>query len=184
MPVIAIPDPCLVVLVGAAGAGKSTFAARHFDASEVLSSDDYRARISGNETDQSVTRAAFGRLHRDLARRLEARRLSVVDATNVDRSARRPLLKRAKAAGLDAVAIVLDLPSTIVLSRNEARLGRVVDAEIVERHLRRLRLALDTAVGGIHADGFATVVVLRDPLEVDAATIVRTTAAAMRFAKP
>jgi protein phosphatase len=184
MSMIAIPDPCLVVLVGAAGSGKSTFATRHFDPSEILSSDGYRAMIAGDEADQSVTRAAFGRLHRDLGRRLGAGRLTVVDATNVDVSARRPLLKRAAAAGLDAVAIVLDLPSTIVLARNQARSGRVVDPEVVKRHLRRLRSTLDTASAGIQEDGFAMVVVLRDPLEVDAVTIVRTTAAASRFAGP
>jgi len=183
MSVIALPDPCLVVLVGAAGSGKSTFAARHFDPSEVLSSDAYRAMIGGDEADQSVTRAAFGRLHRDLGRRLADGRLTVVDATNVERSARRPLLKRAGAAGLDAVAIVLDLPSTVVLARNQARVGRVVVPEVVERHLGRVRVAVDAASGGIHADGFAAVFVLRDPLEVDSATIVRGAVAAGRRAR-
>lgn len=183
MSMIAIPDPCLVVLVGAAGSGKSTFTARHFDPSEVLSSDGYRALIAGDEADQSVTRAAFGRLHRDLGRRLGAGQLTVVDATNLDGAARRPLLKRAASVGLDAVAIVLDLPSTIVLPRNQARSERVVDPEVVTRHLRRLRSAIDTA-GGIHADGFTTVVVLRDPREVDEATIVRTPADAGRLAGP
>ena len=184
MSVIAIPEPCLVVLVGAAGAGKSTFAARHFDPSEILSSDAYRAMIAGDEADQSVTRAAFGRLHRDLGRRLGAGRLTVVDATNVDRSARRPLLKRAIAAGLVAVAIVLDLPAAIVLARNRERPGRVVDTDIVERHLRRLRATVDAESGGIHADGFANVIVLRDPLDVDAATIVRMKADAGPLARP
>ena len=85
---LVIPDPCLVVLVAAAGAGKSTFAARHFDPAEILSSDAYRARIAGDEADQRATRAAFEQLHRDLEQRLADRRLTVVDATNVERSAR------------------------------------------------------------------------------------------------
>lgn len=174
MSVIAIPDPCLVVLVGAAGSGKSTFAARHFDPAEILSSDGYRRLIAGDEADQSATLAAFGRLHRDLSRRLGQASLAVVDATNVGRHARRALLNRATAAGVEAVAIVLDLPDAVVLARNEARAARVVDAGIVQQHLRQLRSTLDDTLGGIRGDGFAAVVVLRDPLEVDAAVIVRT----------
>ncbi len=39
---ISIPELCLVVLIGSSGSGKSTFAARHFKPSEVVSSDHYR----------------------------------------------------------------------------------------------------------------------------------------------
>ena len=59
MATVVLPDPSLVLLVGAAGSGKSTFAARHFGADEVLSSDAMRARLSGDEADQRVSRAAF-----------------------------------------------------------------------------------------------------------------------------
>jgi protein phosphatase len=36
---VKIPDFSLVVLVGATGSGKSTFAARHFLPTEIMSSD-------------------------------------------------------------------------------------------------------------------------------------------------
>ncbi len=106
---IVLPDPCLVVLVGAAGAGKSTFAARHFAPDEVLSSDRYRAILSGDASNQAATRQAFGRLHRELSNRLAKGLLTVVDATNVQAWARRALVDRATAAGVPSVAIVLDL---------------------------------------------------------------------------
>ena len=96
--VIAIPDPSLVVLVGAAGSGKSTFAARHFAPDEVLSSDAFRALLSGDEADQRATKTAFSILHREVVRRLAAGRLVVVDATNVEHHARRALVERARAA--------------------------------------------------------------------------------------
>ncbi|HET9455867.1 MAG TPA: AAA family ATPase [Candidatus Limnocylindrales bacterium] len=151
MRTIVLPDPSLVVLVGAAGAGKSTFAARHFEPAEVLSSDAFRAILTGDEANQNATRPAFAILHREVARRLAAGRLVVVDATNVERHARRALLARARAAGHPAVAIVLALPEAVVHARNAGRLGRVVDADVVAAHLERLAAA--EAADAADADG-------------------------------
>lgn len=170
---IVIADPSLVVLIGAAGSGKSTFAARHFAPEEILSSDRFRELVSGDEADQGATRAAFGRLHRELGRRLAAGRATLVDATSVEPSARRPLLAAAAAAGLPAIAIVLDLPSATVLARNAARRPRVVDEAIVRRHLARLRAALEGPEPALWREGFADIVVLRDPVEVDRVRIRR-----------
>jgi protein phosphatase len=169
--VIAIPDPSLVVLVGAAGSGKSTFAARHFAPDEVLSSDAYRALLSGDEADQRRTRTAFSILHRELIRRLAAGRLVVVDATNVEHHARRALVERAQAARVPAVAIVLALPPGVVQARNAARTERVVDSSVVARHLARLTVALGD--GGIGAEGFAAVHLLGSVEEIDTAVIQR-----------
>lgn len=170
---IVIRDPSLVVLIGAAGAGKSTFAARHFDRSEILSSDGYRALIAGDEGDQTATRAAFSRLHQDLERRLRDRQMSVVDATNIEPAARRALLQRSAAAGMPAVAIVFDLPVDLVLARNAGRAARIVNEQTVRHHLDRLRLALDEPATNVSTEGFSQVVMLRDPLELDTIRIVR-----------
>lgn len=169
--VIEIPDPALVVLVGAAGAGKTTFAARHFAPDEVLSSDAYRQAISGDAGDQRVTAAAFTALHRALTTRLEAGRLTVIDATNVTPSARRALLGRAARTGVPAIAIVLDLEPGLVLARNRARAGRIVPEDTVEQHLAHLRAML--ATGALAAEGFASVVRLADAAAVDSVRIVR-----------
>lgn len=165
-----IPDPSLVVLVGAAGSGKSTFAAARFGADEVLSSDALRGVVAGDEADQRATRAAFAILHRMLASRLAAGRTTIVDATNVTAFARRGLLQRATAAGVPAVAIVLDLPPAVVRARNAARPGRVVPGRAVERQLRDLHRTLG---GSLVAEGFARVIRLRTPDEVAALEIAR-----------
>jgi protein phosphatase len=160
-----IPDPSLVVLVGAAGAGKSTLAARLFAPSEILSSDAYREAVSGDPADQRATRLAFSIIHRELERRLAGRRLTVVDATNVETAARQALVARAAAARVPAVAIVLALPTTVVAARNAGRTGRVVDQAVVDRHLRRLAAAL--ATDQLSQEGFAAVHILTTTAEVD-----------------
>ena len=90
MPELPLPSPSLVVLVGVAGCGKSTFAARHFAPTEVVSSDRCRALVADDESDQTATRDAFDVLHLIVDRRLARMRLTVVDATNVKPEARRP----------------------------------------------------------------------------------------------
>ncbi len=174
---IRLPDPCLVVLVGAAGAGKSTFAAQHFGADEILSSDAYRGLVSGDPTDQRATRPAFAALHGALRRRLHDRRLTVVDATNVTARARAALLREASIAGLPAIAIALDLPADLVLARNRARPGRLaVPDDAVRSHLADLGRAL--ADGQLAREGFENVWRLTTAIDIDSALVVRVPARA------
>ena len=168
---IRLPVPSLVVLMGAAGSGKSTFAARWFAPGDVLSSDAFRARIAGDPADQRATRPAFAALHRELRRRLAAGRLAVVDATSVSRQARSTLLREARAAGVPAVAIVLDLPPDVVLARNRERAGRsVVPEAAVRSHL--VALARSMAGAGLEGEGFMATWRLRTAADVAAVRIV------------
>jgi len=173
VPEIVLPDPSLVVLIGAAGAGKSTFAARHFATDEVLSSDAFRRMVSGDEANQAATKAAFVVLHEALERRLATGRMAVVDATSVEPSSRRSLLSRASATRTPVSAIVLDLPAAIVIARNAARPARVVDMAVVRRQLDRLRASLDGPDPALWREGFAQIVVLHDPAEVDLVRVRR-----------
>jgi protein phosphatase len=163
--VVEIPDPSLIVLVGAAGAGKSTFAGRWFDAAEILSSDAFRAHLGRDAADQSVTRLAFGVLHKALERRLAQAQLTVVDATNVDGQARRALTRRAHAARVPSIAIVLALPSGIVLARNALRPGRIVPLDVVRAQLAALERGL--ARDRFANDGFARVELILDVPTLD-----------------
>lgn len=167
---IDLPDPALVVLVGAAGAGKSTFAARWFEPTEVVSSDELRAAIGGDPTNQAVTRRAFAILHREVARRLAAGNLVVVDATSVERSARSALRRLAAVAGVRTVAIVLAPPPDIVHGRNAERPGRTVPVEVVERQLRlvdRLGPSPADVAAALASEGFAAVHVVAADVRVE-----------------
>lgn len=169
--VIDLSEPCLVVLIGAAGAGKSTLAARLFATDEVLSSDAHRALLTGDEADQGVTKKAFAILHRRLAQRLAEGRTTVVDATNVTSFARRSLTRRAAAHGVPAIAIVLDLEPALVLARNATRNGRIVPEAAVRRQLADLGRSLRR--DALATDGFSAVHHLRTAAEVEGLELVR-----------
>ena len=158
-----------MVLVGAAGAGKSTLAARLFPAEAILSSDALRKLVSGDESDQGATKIAFAILHRELDRRLARGRTTVVDATSGTSFARRGLVRRAAAHGIPAVAVVLDLAPELVLARNAARAGHVVPEPAVRRQVADLRAS--TRDGALEAEGFASVYTIRTAADLDALSI-------------
>src|SRR3712207_8730442 len=107
---LTIPELSLVVLIGASGSGKSTFARQHFKPTEVLSSDFCRGLVSDDENNQAATGDAFEVLHFIAAKRLARGLLTVVDATNVQADARKPLIALARKYHCLPVAIVLNLP--------------------------------------------------------------------------
>ena len=169
MTVLRVPRLCLVVLVGVSGSGKSSFAARHFRGTEVLSSDTFRGLVGDDENDQSVTAAAFEALYAIAAQRLKLGRLTVIDATNVQPDARRPLLALAREYHVLPVAVVLDVPEQVCIERNQARPDRTFGAGVI----RRQHSALARSLGRLEREGFRRVFRLRGVAEVDAVQIAR-----------
>jgi protein phosphatase len=164
-----IPELCLVVLVGTTGSGKSTFAARHFLPTEVVSSDFCRGLVSDDENDQSATTSAFEVLHLIVGKRLEAGRLSVVDATSVQVESRRALIELAKQHHALAVAVVLDLPAALCAVRNESRPDRQFGPHV----LRNQRTQLQRSMKGLRREGFHRVYVLSGEDEIAVASFER-----------
>ena len=169
MTTIKIPELCLVTLVGVSGSGKSTFAAKHFLPTEVISSDFCRGLVSDDENDQAATKAAFEVLHFIAGKRLEGGRLTVVDATNVQPEARSGLVRLAKEHHVLAVAVVLDVPERICADRNAAREDRQFGAQV----LRNQRSQLRRSLRGLRREGFHRVYVLNGEEEIDAASFER-----------
>jgi predicted kinase len=164
-----VPDPCLLLLVGPSGSGKTTFAAHRFAPGEVVSSDAYRRLVGGDESAMGANEEAFALLHRDVATRLAAGRLTVVDATNVQWVSRAMLLDLARVAAVPASAIVFDLPSGVLRERHAARTDRPFGQRVVARQRADLRRSLP----GLTEEGFTAVIVLRTIEEVDALVIRR-----------
>ncbi len=110
---IKLPELSLVVLMGPSGSGKSTFASKYFLPTEIVSSDTCRGMISDDENDQTITTEAFDLVHTIIRKRLALGRLTVVDATNVQREARKPLVSIARQYHCLPVAIVFNFPEKI-----------------------------------------------------------------------
>ena len=137
-----IPEPSLVLLIGPSGSGKSTFAREHFKPTEVLSSDFCRGLVSDNETDQAATNDAFEVLRFIASKRLAAGKLTVIDATNVQVEARKPLLALARKYHYLTVAIVFNMPTKLCQERNEARPDRNFKPHVIRQQSQQLRRSL------------------------------------------
>ncbi|MFI6249702.1 polynucleotide kinase-phosphatase [Streptomyces sp. NPDC051016] len=167
--VLPVTDLSLVVLVGASGSGKSTFARRHFKPTEVISSDFCRGLVSDDENDQSATKDAFDVLHYIAGKRLAAGRRTVVDATSVQQESRKQLVDLARTYDVLPVAIVLDVPEEVCAERNAARTDRAdMPRRVIQRHIRELR----RSVRHLEREGFRKVHLLRGVEEIESATVV------------
>ncbi len=163
---LTVPAHGLVLLVGVSGSGKSTFGARHFASSQVVSSDFCRALVADDENDQAATPDAFDVLHYIVGTRLRRGRLTVVDATNVQAADRAALVKLARDHDVLVDAIVLDVPESVAAARNSARPDRTFGPHVIARQHRDLKRSLRS----MRREGFRRVHVLR-PEEIDSVRI-------------
>src|SRR5688572_16094794 len=167
---IEIPEYALVLLIGASGTGKSSFAARHFLPTEIVSADRARGWVSDDETDQAATQDAFDLVHAVIEKRLKNRRLTVVDATNVQPESRKGLIALARKWHALAVGIVFQLPEAVAVARNAERPDRQFGPGPVRRQMQSLRRSMR----GLQREGLRYVHVLKSQDEIDSVEIVRT----------
>ena len=166
---IEIPDFSLVVLIGATGSGKSSFAAKHFLPTEVVSSDRCRALVSDDETDQGVTADAFDLVQAIAGKRLKQRKLAVIDATNVRPADRKGWVELARKWHALPVAIVFDPGIDVCIERNRTRPDRPFGGKVVQRMVSEIRRGL----GGLQREGFRQVWKLTSMESIDGAAVAR-----------
>lgn len=159
----------MLLLIGPSSSGKSSLARAHFLPTEILSSDACRALVCDDENEQSVTADAFELLYALADKRMKYRRLSVIDATNVQPAARKGLVDLAAPHGCPLLALVLDLPEAVCLQRLEQRPDRSFGPEVVRRQRKQLRESLYA----LKAEGFAQVHVIKKPEQVEQLRFVR-----------
>ncbi len=175
-----IEGPTLLVLVGPAGAGKTTWAREQFGEGQVVSSDHFRAQVGLGEWDQDASGDAFELVETILDMRLQRGLTTVVDTLGFDRKSRQRWADKARVAGMESVAVVFDTPADLCRERNRRRRDPV-PARVLDGQIRRHR----EVVGELAGDGFDRVVsapaaVAEGPLVSEATS----TAAAVQHESP
>ncbi|HEY7717575.1 MAG TPA: ATP-binding protein, partial [Pedococcus sp.] len=137
-----LPDPALVVLVGASGSGKSTWANARYRSAEVVSSDHLRGVLGSGPADLDASADAFAVLDLVVAARVRRGLTVVVDTLGLDAARRAGWLALARASGLPAVAVVLEADPATCRRRNAGR-DRPVPARVLDTQLRQAATVAD-----------------------------------------
>ena len=160
---IRIPKTALVLLVGASGSGKSSFAKKHFAQYETVSSDACRGIVSNDENNQAASNDAFELFYYIISMRLKKGLLTVADATNIQPDARKKLINIARSFHVLPVAIVFDVPQELCETRNQQRTDRNVPPHVIRRQLQDLKRSLKS----IKKEGFKKLYTFRSEEEVN-----------------
>ncbi len=154
---IVLPEYTLIVLCGIAGCGKSTFAAERFLPTQIVSSDACRAMVYDDENNQRITGHAFELWRFIIRKRLFLGKLTVADATNLDRGDRSWLTKTARYHSFYSAAMVFDIPLEICLARNASRRRVVPEAALIKQYEM-----LQTSLRTIKDEGFDFIFVINE----------------------
>ncbi len=139
--IIRLPRRTLLVLAGPAGCGKSTFAARRFAPTEIVSSDACRGLICDDPANQQVNRDAFDLFYSIINKRLYHGRFTVADSTALKPEPRLHLLEHARSKGYLACLLVFKIHEELCRARNNERERRVEDS-VIPYHEQLLKQAL------------------------------------------
>ena len=161
-----LPDPALVVLVGASGSGKSTWAEARYRAAEVVSSDALRGVVGSGRHDLDASTEAFALLDQIVAGRVRRGLTTVVDTLGLDEERRRGYLDLGRRHGLPTVVVAFDVPPEVCRRRNATR-DRPVPAPVLTQQVKTAKAVVDA----LEDEGWDhDVVPAAAPASVEAAT--------------
>lgn len=146
---LTLPAPCLIVLIGPSGAGKTTWAKEQFQENEIVSSDALRAMVGIDEDDQQAGTVAFELLESIVAERVRRGLTTVVDTTGLNQDNRRSWITKAHDARMPAHAIVFDTSREACELRNASR-SRPIPKSVLSRQFTLFK----NARGEVQSDGF------------------------------
>ena len=155
--VIRVLRPSVLVLCGPAACGKSTFAARHFRPTQVISSDSCRQLVCDDETDQRYHSQTFALLNFLIGQRLSINRLCVVDSTALTPGARKSLLDLGRKYRVRTEIFLFDVAIEKCLDHDRSR-ARSVGPKVIEEQYRLYNLARES----VRSEGFDQIIELHE----------------------
>ncbi len=168
---IPLPSPCLMILVGPAGVGKSTWAAAQFADGQVVSTDALRGMVGESSHDQAASADAFALVDEIVTRRLRRGLTTVIDSLGMDAPTRARWRAIATAARVPCIAAVFHVVPSEVRARNLARPQPVPD-----RVVRGMLDRWPTVVTEVHAEPFDQVITVRPEVAVAISPIAMSSA--------
>ncbi len=157
---VRLPDPAVIVLAGAAGSGKSHWAATHYRSVEIVASDTLRSIVGSGPADLDATTEAFALLDQIVAARTRRSLTTVIDTLGLDPDRRDRYRQLARSSGLPAVLVIIDAPAPLARQRNRDR-DRPVPALVITEQLRRVKQLAQTG----EDEGWDQVVIIENPTD-------------------
>lgn len=134
--------PLFIMMSGIPGSGKSTKAkefAKFFDKIEILSSDNYREKITGNINDMSRDEEVFDALYKTMRKFLIEGKSVIYDATNINIKDRRRALEMIRDINCYKISHLMNVNFEECKKRNSQR-DRVLPEEVLYKFLYKFEV--------------------------------------------
>lgn len=126
--------PCLIVLMGIAGVGKSSWAQARYPHEQVVSADQMRLLVSDSESNQYASSQAWHLVTEFVAGRCELGRRAIIDATHVKREERLRWITFASEHAIPTQLVWFDIAPEESLARQAHRTRKVSQRILKRQH--------------------------------------------------